>query len=274
MQKELIDGSTSFELPKVIAQMMDNEKVSDEYRLVTKYYSVRPDMGPRKKVIYLAYDSESTVALHYGHVELEHFERVWPPDLIVVFGTEAENYYKKHGYNTYRLEFGYDDLNYKSLPHTNTHDVGFIGTIDKVRWSDYYMRHFVIESLKKLDSFNIVCGSKGYDKLGKIYANSLIGYNDVLRLSPNMRFFEIPSNGAFMVVNDTVRVFINDYKYPLKEGKHYQVFEDLIDLANKIMYAKENKDEINAKAQEAKELILRQPLSTEVRAMVDKYGLR
>ena len=274
MQKELIDGNTSFELPQAIAKMMDNEKVSDKYRLVTKYYSVRPDTGPYKKMIYLAYDSESTVAFHYGHTEIEYFERVWQPELIIVFGKQAQAYYKRHGYDTYLLNLGYDDMNHKELPHTNEFDLGFVGTIDKIRWSDFYVRHLVLQTLGNLNLFKITCGSEFYNKIPEVYSNCLVGYNDVLRLSPNMRFFEIPENGAYMLINDTVRDFIKKYKYPLKENKHYTVFNNIADMAEKLKWMIDNKDEVNARAQEAKQLILKQPLSAEVRKMVDKYGMR
>lgn len=275
MQKELIDGHTSFTLPMAIAKMMENEGVSDTYKLVTKYYSVRHPQRSGTKYIYLAYDSESMVAFNYGATELEYFDRVWRPDLIVVFGEASKVYYENHGFKCHLLNLGYDDLNYKFYkPKKRKYDVTFVGTIDPVRWSDFYHRTFIGRSLAQTPGLNgFFTNDIKYKNIGKIYEESLVGYNDVIRLSPNMRMFEIPSHGAFMLVNELIREFIEKYNYPLKEGKHYAVFETFPELVGHLKYAMKNREETMARGEKARQLIFSRPLSAEVKKMVKEHKL-
>lgn len=275
MQKEMIDGCTSFTLPTSIAKMMENEGVTNEWKVVTKYYSVRNPMNEGTKYIYIAYDSESMMAFNRGHIEMEHFESVWKPDLIVVFGHTSRDYYRKLGYKTHLLNLGYDDLNYKEVNYKKRKwDISFVGTMDHVRWSDFYLRTFIGKSLDKMDICKgIFTNDVKYEDLGEVYANSVLSMNDVIRLSPNMRMFEIPSYGSFMLINNTIREFINKYKYPLKEGAHYGVFNDFHELCEHIKLLNEHKEQTIEQGLKAKELILKQPLSGEVSAMCRKFNL-
>lgn len=287
MQKELINGGTSFKLVRVIAKMLENEKVSDDWLLVSKYYSVRPKRG---KIIYLAYDSESVVAEEKGPQEIDHFEKVWNPDIIIVFGEMSYQWYKKMGYETYLMGLGYDDLNYKRHESERKKDLGFVGSIDRIRWSNFYHRNFIASSLLKTrfkdnNAINMKITNKvDYKDINRFFSECLIGLNDLIYPSPNMRCYEIPSNGAFMLTNDLIRAKVNIQRpkklnikpipYPLTEGKHYMIYEDFIDLLKKIEFLMENRDKTIKQGEKARKIIMKYPLSKSVRRFVDKCGLR
>jgi spore maturation protein CgeB len=289
MMMDLINGTTSFEIVKSIAYLMRDEGVSDDWRVVSKYYSMwnllKPgiekdksyDKKDRVKNIYIAYDAESFVAQNWGHVEIEYFERNMPPDLVIVFGKNSEKYYKKHGYETYLLPLGYDDYVHKSFPPPieKTMDIVFCGTADKIRHSAFYPRLQACSLLANLRLDNRVLNTYftnmiKYKDVPQFFSTSYMAFNDMVFPSPNMSCFEIPMGGTFMLVNNMIK----EFPYPLKENKHYVIYKDYADLVIKANRLMDHKECLIRNGLDAQKTIRKFPLSASVRKMVDDLKLR
>ena len=284
---DLINGTTSFTIVKSIAALMGQAGVSNDYRLVSKHYSVmgilKAGLGKiksynpkdRMKNIYLAYDSESFIAQNWGHVEIEHFDRVLEPDIIVVFGKNSQKYYKRHGYKTYLLPLGYDDYVHKVPPQKKrVYDISFCGTADKVRHSLFYprfqacsvMANIGLEGkMPNVHFTNLI----DYKDVPSFFSDTHIGFNDLVFPSPNMNCFEIPLGGTFMLVNDLIK----EFPYPLKENRHYMVYKDYADLLIKTNLLLKEKDDLVKRGLAAQKEILKYPLSKCVFKMVDDLKL-
>lgn len=280
MQKNLINGGTSFELVRIISKLMEREGVSDDYTLVSKYYSV---LKPTQKYIYLAYDSEGVILGDRGTVELEHFDRVADPELVVVFGEMSKIWYEKHGYNTYLMPLGYDDINHKEHNIQRDIDIGFVGSLDSVRWSVYHQRLLLAKTIAGFWKKSCFMNNVAYDDINEFFSRCVIGFNDLIYPSPNMRLYEIPSNGAFMLINDMACTNVKSgppknlnisLKYPLRAGRDYWIYEDVKDLIKKIGTLLSNKEQTLRRAESAKKKILKYPISKEVTKMVDRCNLR
>jgi len=271
----LKNGFTSINLARVIAQCMLNEKVSDDYFLVTKHFLVEnATVAERSKTkyIYLAYDAESIVGEYRGWDELKFLDSN-RPELIITVSPNAYDFYKKQGFNTYYCKIGYDDLNHKEVKDKDL-SVMAAWSMDNVRHSTFYYRYVLAKDISgflesiKVKNYNISNGM-AYTTMLRDYGRSLIGLNDVIR-GVNERCFQIPVNGAVMLVNEQIR----ETDYPLKEGTHYLVYKSVVHLINQVDSLLKDREKTLKMGERAKAQALKHPQSMYVRKMVDKLGLR
>lgn len=255
-----------------ILEQMSKLGVGDEYIAVTKAEMVphyRSARNHNKKIIYFAYDSESKVFDQRGWLEMKHLTET-KPELIVVVSKVAYDFYNKFGLNVHYLPMGYDAQT-KPLKNKKI-DISFVGTIDDWRSSIFYYRHMLGKILfraVKQEKYTFFFGNKvAYNKVPSMYSNSIVGINDVAR-GMNMRCWEIPVNGAFMLVNPTIR----NSDYPLKEGKHYMVYDDPIDLVVKVKYLLDDREKTIEMGLKAREEALKYPIKKNIVDMIKKWKL-
>lgn len=269
------DGYTSIQLAKTICEMMSNEGVSNDYIFVTRHYYVRNKKIADKmklKYIYMAYDSESSVADGSAYDELKYLNNN-TPEVIITVSELAYKFFEKQGFNTYYCKIGYNDSLYKD-GYNKEVDLGCAWTMDDVRDSTFYHRYVIAKDvawfMNQIKRNNYRIGNNvPYGEIGRMYGRSLLGINDVIR-QVNERCFEIPAGGAVMLVNNQIR----KTDYPLKENQHYFVYESnihLTQLIHKMLNDRENTIKIGERA---KKEALKYPQSKFVKEMVDKLGLR
>lgn len=256
-------------LSKLILDLMSKE-ISDEYYVFTNYLNVLHDTAAKKngmKSIYLAHDSESKVFDNRGWLEAEHLTKV-KPHLIISVSKIAHEFYEGFGLNSYYMPMGYDDENYKDYKIEKNMDVGFAGTIDLDRTSIFFPRYLYGSEITAKFPNSYFSNHIIYKDLCKLYSHAVIGWNDVARWT-NQRCYEIPSGGAFMLVNETIR----DTDFPLKEGKHYMVYNGVKDVLKKIEYLLDDREGTIKMGQASKKEILKHPQSRYVKEMIKKCNL-
>lgn len=269
MKKIMFTGHTSFTIAKQTSEILDNEKISDDYLFVTNYNFVpytKKDVGD--KIIYMAYDSETKVTDGTIWEEIRYLDK-HTPHLILTVDKTSYKAYKRVGFKTHYIPMGYDDLNWKEVELKRDIPASFVGSIDDKRNSIFYLRYLFYKRYSNMFFSNRVKTPK---KLNEIYSRSVIGLNDII-LGINQRCFEIPINGACMAVNEQVREEINK-DYPLKEGKHYVVWENIQDLDIIVKATKDKRDEAIAMGQKAKEVVLKYPYSKNVKEMIKRCHLK
>lgn len=270
MKKMMFNGTKSFTIAKLTADILDKEGISDDVFFLTKYYLVPNVHKDNPFFIYMAYDSETKVKEGTIWDEIRHLY-VNRPDLILTVDKTSYKVYKQVGFNVHYIPLGYDDLNFKEYNLQRLAPAAFIGSLDKERNSVFYLRYLLFKRYNNIFFSNKVMK---VSDLNKIYNQSVIGINDII-LGINQRCFEIPINGACMVVNEEIRSKLNK-DYPLKEGKHYYVWESISDLDKILLGLKEKKnlEESLEMGKKAKEVIKKYPYSRGVKEMIEKWNLK
>jgi len=267
-------GETSYNIVKIMIDIMNREKVSDKWVLFT-YYNTIPPKSTTKKIntIYMAYDSETKTTDKTIWDELAYFSSN-EPDLIICVDKTSYNFYKKHKLPTEYIPMGYDDINYKEVNTERKHGVGFFGTIDKERNSIFHERYLYYKDMINMSNiyFPNINNVIPYNKINEEYSKCIIGFNDII-LGINQRCFEIPIAGTCMLVNDTIRKPINN-DYPLKENKHYKVYESFSDFLLKAKDMLDDKEETLKMGERAKKEALKHPFSKGVIKVIDKWKMR
>jgi len=269
MQINMVNGTTSFTICPTIAELMHKYGVDDENCLVTKYHNVKNEKVAKLekvKYIYLAYDAET--ALTNGKLWHEaEFLTMNTPHLIITLSKKPQKFFKRQGFNTYYLPMGYDDLMFKKQKVKKDMHICFAGTFDEERASMFYYRQVIIKELiKMLNSNNgngLFTNFVKYRRVHDMYASSLMGLNDVIE-GLNMRCYEIPVSGCLMMVNDVIR----KHKFPLKHKKHMYVYKGVTDLVDTVKYYCENPQLAIEMGKKAQEIMLKYPISKNVKKMV------
>ena len=273
----LFNGYTSYTIVPTVVQAMINEGVKSKYLMTTRTQYIK-DGGAAKRegqrFIYFAYDSESVISRGDGWLEAKDLSNN-EPWLIISLSKVAHKFYKKIGVNSYYLPMGYDDIRPKMYTANKEVGLATTWTMDIERESFFYYRYilalevdrFMKEKYPKIEySLN---NKVKYADINKFYAPVIIGLNDIGRQT-NMRCWEIPINACYMLCNNVIR----KSDYPLKEKKHYTVFESVTHMLDKIKIILDNKDDYIARGEDAKKVALNYPISANVKKMVDKLGMR
>ena len=266
----MMNGFKSFGIAMLTAEIMEKEGISNDYYLVTKYFNALHKHKDHPKVIYMAYDSETKVSDGNIWDEIKYLD-THPPHLILTVDKTSYKAYKRAGFNTHYIPIGYDDIHWEDKTYKRYVPASFIGTIDKERNSIFYLRYLLY---KRYDNMIFSNQIKKPEELNKIYSKSVLGINDII-LGINQRCFEIPINGACMVVNEEIRTKLNK-DFPLKEDKHYLVWDSIQKLDKFLldMNNKENREDMIAMGQAAKEVIKKYPYSENVKEMIRKCKLK
>jgi len=267
-------GNTSYNLAKNIMDVMHKEKVSNQWMLFTFHSNVPHKLSTDgTKTIYLAYDSETKVTDKTIWDEIAHFDSN-EPDLILCVDRTSYNFYKKYGLPAEYIPMGYDDLNYKEANVERKHGIGFIGSIDEQRNSIFHERYLMVSDLMRQSKiYHPTVGNQiNYNKINEEYSKCVVGLNDII-LGINQRCFEIPVAGAAMLVNSQIRDSINK-EYPLKENKHYIVYDLFSDMMINAKAMIENGEATLKMGERAKKVALRYPFSKGVIKVIDKWKMR
>lgn len=269
MREIIFPSHTSFTIVQQTIDILKKEGITDNYIFVSEYQFV-PYVGKKSedKFIYMAYDSETKITDKTIWDEMKHLDN-HTPHLILTVDKTSYKFYKRMGFNTHYIPMGYDDLSWKKTNTKRDIPVSFIGSIDNDRNSIFYLRYLFYKRYSNTFFSNRV---KKPEHINEIYSRSLIGLNDII-LGINQRCYEIPINGACMVVNEQIRDKINK-DYPLKEGEHYIVWESIQDLDMILTEVKKKKDEVMAMGQKAREVIRKYPYSKNVKEMIKKCKLK
>jgi len=119
------------------------------------------------------------------------------------------------------------DPGLKKIDVPKKYDIGFVG-----RNADKYDRGRHLPLLQKRfpDSY---IGQAPSPKIAEIYSSSKIGFNSSILNDVNMRIFEIPACGCFLLTNRIA----NDGLYEIfEEGKHFVTYTSDQDLIQKAEY--------------------------------------
>lgn len=273
MIPKMMGGPTSFQIAKLVFNIMDANEVSDDFIMVVHYGNVPSNKVTKDKYIYVAYDSETKVTDGTIWDEVKHFSNNMP-HLILCVDKTSYKFYKKHRLPVAYMPMGYDDLNYKKITTPRVHGVTFIGSADIERNSIFNLRHIYFKELwkRRKGFFPNFDNNLDYLKINKAYSKTVIGLNDII-LGINQRCFEIPVNGAYMLVNKQIKARINK-DYPLKENIHYTVFDDVTDMLQKANKLLNDRDNTIKKGERAKKEALKHPFSKGVIKVIDEWKLR
>jgi len=270
-------GHTSYNLVRTVANCLVEEKIPHNYYMVTNPEMIKNALVAKqlnRKYIYFAYDSEGLIAEGHGYNEARILDSKTPETIIVV-SRIAYKFYKRMGFNTYLLRLGYDDYVYKKYDIERKRELGFIGTMDIVRDSVFYHRYVMCKDINSFmkqyieGSDFLLTNNVPYLQLNKFYSGTILGLNDVIR-DLNMRCFEIPSNGAFMLVNEQIL----ECDYPLKPNTHYMVYSTTNHLMSIIKEILEDRDKVIGMGEKAQKVIMKYPISKNIKKMIDVLGLR
>lgn len=113
------------------------------------------------------------------------------------------------------------------------YDVAYIGSSN---WSLYPARGSLLKAITS-NYKNLKIGQAKASEMMEIYSNSKLVFNYSLKNDINMRFFEAIGSGAVLLTNRIIGNGIGDL---FIEGEDFLVYEDELDLINKISKYLEN----------------------------------
>ncbi len=139
------------------------------------------------------------------------------------------------------------DLQHKKHDLPKKYDIGFVG-----RSANKFDRGRHLPLLKEKYP-NSHIGQANFEDISKVYSASKIGFNSSIQNDINMRMFEIPASGCFLLTN---RIDNGGLYEIFEEGKHFVTYTNDNDLVEKIEYYLKNDDEREAIAKAGHERII------------------
>ena len=180
-------------------------------------------------------------------------------DIVLVPHRSCIDAYEEHSIRAFYFAFYSNPLVHVMYPNApKLYDVTFIGTLTEKR------RQLLGELKRRLDiKLNVVKACRhnmvAYYNMSKIVLN-ISRMNEI-----NVRVFEALGSGAFLLTDRSKEV-----EELFRDGKHLVMYDDVVDLVEKIIYYLKHEDERKAIAQEGyREVVTRHTIFHRIAELLD-----
>lgn len=171
-------------------------------------------------------------------------------DRLVKIGRNADYIFcaQKNGVDKFK-EYGLaaswlpvaDEYEIEGYPREFQYDVSFVGGIEKGVAPDKRIR---IKELFEEMGMDIFFGSAKREQISEIYSSSYIGINILANNDVNMRTFEIPINGALLLMEEVDGNGIEELYDKKTEYVSYDSIDDLPVIVTDILNNKDKYDKV------------------------------